>query len=873
MNDISESFWDKLKKIYFGHENGETEWKDEEPYLCKILPAIQEELSGWYEIDSPIDRGGAGLVVRLVDIRLARATAGTANSPTIYRALKIPRPISEREGLLIAMLNKEASFLASLTHSNVIKIYTFGTVKVEEFTFPYYVMDYIQDAMSPVAFAALENTTLADDMLRIFSDMLDGYCYLTEFGVRHNDPKPDNVLVDKKGRGIISDLGSAKRFNSNDASTIIPFTRRYASNDKRQRATGPATDDDRVRLAIAPNDIPIEWDIYSVGLSFYEILEAFCKTHLCEMRNPRSKYINLYLRLLIGRMLGKDILESQMVLSMPKCFYDQLHYVNFKDTKHDLDKLMGRVSLADLVPELDMDSKRVVQCPMSGTVPITNRLSCILEHPTLRRLMSVTQLGLLAYIYPNATHSRYEHSLGAYGNAVRMLHALWNDQQNPIFRLIMSKAELEACLLTVLLHDLGQYPLAHDLEEAYPELFQHEELSMKFLDTSTATRGNSIAVLIDSLWGAGTAARVKQIFSASPNLFRKPIVDRILHTIVDGPLDADKLDYIARDSSRLNIPYGLVLDYERIINSLTVVHERQGDDFYAVIGIHEKGRIGAECVAFARYALFAAVYWHHTSRAIKAMIHRAVWGMSLGNNKKVVREQFRKLLLKNKLPAVQATMFADQSKYCSPTWPGVAPTDLHILLWIRQSTSPAGQKLIDGLIQRKLFKRALVVAGEKQANLIKPLQKLRRQSEGVGESMKRLDRLLAEKIATHLQNLTPQERNVTDAFSSEISQSFMDRVMDGDILVVVDVPKSDMSKLDELRCLPEADRWKPATENTKPVTLQDSPVWSSLVKSFGAGASKIRVFVHPDWADTVRNIPRKGLEGMLSASITEVSDY
>lgn len=289
-----------------------------------------------------------------------------------------------------------------------------------------------------------------------------------------------------------------------------------------------------------------------------------------------------------------------------------------------IDKLMGKIGLAVLVPELDMDSKRVVQCPMSGTVPLTERMSEILKHPALRRLMSVTQLGLLAYVYPNATHSRYEHSLGAYGNCVRMLHSLWEDQQNPMFRLVMNKADMEACLLATFLHDLGQYPLAHDLEEADPDFFHHEDLLGEFLQKPVGGEGQSLATLIDTHWGAGTTNRVKSIFASRPNNFRAAIKDRILHTIVDGPLDADKLDYIARDSSRLGLSYGQILDYERIFNSLTVVHERKGDDLFAVIGIHEKGRTGAECVAFARYALFSAAYWHHTSRAIKSIIHRAV---------------------------------------------------------------------------------------------------------------------------------------------------------------------------------------------------------------------------------------------------------
>jgi len=867
MTEISESFWNQLKEIYLKNQHGEEEWNEEELSLRKILRALQKELDGWYEIDSPINRGGAGLVMKVRDLRLAMATPDTGESMKTFRALKFPRPISNRQDLLIAMLNKEASFLASLTHSNVIKLYAFGSVKADSFAYPYYVMDYVQDAMSPVEYATRQSTTLSDDLLRIFSDILEGYCYLSALKVCHNDPKPANVLVDIKGRAIISDLGSAKRLDSGDSTTTIPFTGRYAPPDKIRRATEAPTDDDRVRLTIVPKEIPVQWDIYSVGLSLLEIVDAFCSAHPHEMKNPRSKYIILYLRLLIGRMLGSDIPEIQTVLALPKCFYQQLQYFTFEDAKHDLDKLMGKVSLSVLVPELDVDSKRVIQCPMSGTVPWTERVSEILKHPAMRRLISVTQLGLLSYIYPNATHSRYEHSLGAYGNCVRMLHALWEDQQNPLFRLMMNKADLESCLLTVLLHDLGQYPLAHDLEEADPDFFDHEDLSMDFVDEPLGVHGQTLGNLIDKHWGPGTTKRVKDIFGTRPNIFKSPIKDRILHSIVDGPLDADKLDYIARDSSRLHVPYGEVLDYERIFNSLTVVHEREGDDLFAVIGIHEKGRTGAECVAFARYALFSAVYWHHTSRAIKAMIHRAVWEMPKRGT--LFRAEFMAVLLAHKLPPIQATLFIEAEEYNRPTWPGIAPTDLQILQWIWTNTSTSGRQLIDNLIERKLFKRALVVAGSKHRDLIKKLQKIRRDSEHGIENMIRLESLVAGKIAAHLENLSPQRRVETAALSTEFSTSFREREKAGEVLVLVDIPKPELSKLDELRCLPEADRWKPVTEHTTPVTLEDSQVWSSLVESFGEGAGKIRVLVHPDFTDTVRNLTRDELEGILKASVTE----
>jgi hypothetical protein len=233
------------------------------------------------------------------------------------------------------------------------------------------------------------------------------------------------------------------------------------------------------------------------------------------------------------------------------------------------------------------------------------------------------------------------------------------------------------------------------------------------------------------------------------------------------------------------------------------------------------------------------------------------------------REELMHLLLENKLPPIQASLFDEESDYSRPAWPGVAPTDLQMLIWIWRHTSKVGRSLIESLISRRIFKRALVVTAGHHRDLTKKLQKIRRFPEAPFEKMIRMEQLMAEKIAQHLDELSAERRNETDAFSAVISKSFLERAKAREILLLVDIPKTDVSNLDELRYLPEADRWKPITEHAKPITIEDSPVWSSLVDSFGEGVGKIRVLVHPDFADTVRSLRRDELEGFLSASATE----
>ena len=95
----------------------------------------------------------------------------------------------------------------------------------------------------------------------------------------------------------------------------------------------------------------------------------------------------------------------------------------------------------------------------------------------MRRLAGVPQLGIISLVYPTATHSRLEHVLGTFTNVVRYCDALYHDPLNSLFKQIVSEADIIALLLAALFHDLGQFPLAHDLEEAAPELFDHEKIA------------------------------------------------------------------------------------------------------------------------------------------------------------------------------------------------------------------------------------------------------------------------------------------------------------------------------------------------------------------------------------------------------------
>src|SRR6185436_17877261 len=121
------------------------------------------------------------------------------------------------------------------------------------------------------------------------------------------------------------------------------------------------------------------------------------------------------------------------------------------------------MSLASL-PELRaLDTRRqLVRIPHELDVPLTDRVKLLVDAPEFRRLAKVSQLGLVGLVYPGACHSRLEHSLGVYRNALVYLKQLSGDER---FAATVRDSDAETLLCAALLHDLGHWPFCHAIED------------------------------------------------------------------------------------------------------------------------------------------------------------------------------------------------------------------------------------------------------------------------------------------------------------------------------------------------------------------------------------------------------------------------
>ncbi len=225
----------------------------------------------------------------------------------------------------------------------------------------------------------------------------------------------------------------------------------------------------------------------------------------------------------------------------------------------------------------------------------------LVDTPVFQRLRYVRQLGLAYLVYPGATHSRFEHALGAYHLARHTLSLL---QESDALDGI-DEGELPIVRAAALLHDVGHYPFSHALEEI--GVPHHETVARPLLTTGTVA-----AILSDEL-GADAPERVLDLIcgnSESP-----------LQGLISGSLDLDKIEYLKRDAMMCGVPYGEI-DVDRLLHSLVLVNDP--DNGRRRIGVREKGLAALESLLFAKYQMYRNVYWHHAVRSATAMYKRLV---------------------------------------------------------------------------------------------------------------------------------------------------------------------------------------------------------------------------------------------------------
>jgi len=249
---------------------------------------------------------------------------------------------------------------------------------------------------------------------------------------------------------------------------------------------------------------------------------------------------------------------------------------------------------------VSLSRAEVVRDPLWDNIRIEQDALALIDTPAVQRLRYVRQLGQAFLVYPGATHTRFEHALGAYHLARRALAQLEDTEG----RGAIAPDAARMLRYAALLHDIGHYPFSHALEEA--GLPNHEQLASRQLENGEV-RGvlERLAIPAESL--------LCLIQGSS---------DAPLAGLISGSLDVDKLDYLSRDAWMCGVPYGTI-DVDRLLACLTLVCA-PGPGGTPLLALQEKGLSALESLLFAKYQMYRNVYWHHAVRSATAMFKRLV---------------------------------------------------------------------------------------------------------------------------------------------------------------------------------------------------------------------------------------------------------
>ncbi len=274
-----------------------------------------------------------------------------------------------------------------------------------------------------------------------------------------------------------------------------------------------------------------------------------------------------------------------------------------------------------------MDIRDVIH----GVIPIEAHELPVLDSYLFQRLRQIRQTGFAEHSYPGATHNRYIHSVGA-------LHTITETFESIFFGL--KKRNYDAwksfralARFAAALHDIGHGPLSHTTEFAMPEVSKlgthpgskrkatHEDYTLKIildspltplLEKAGAPFGFSplhVAALIDTDIKLNEDFFIERIDGEKLN-FRP-----ILHQLISSEMDADRMDYLRRDSFYSGVNYG-VFDYSWILRN-SCAHSRDGKVYLA---IKHRALYAFEDFLLARFNMFLQVYLHHKTVVYDEML-------------------------------------------------------------------------------------------------------------------------------------------------------------------------------------------------------------------------------------------------------------
>lgn len=239
---------------------------------------------------------------------------------------------------------------------------------------------------------------------------------------------------------------------------------------------------------------------------------------------------------------------------------------------------------------IEMNEKRVLRDAIHDYIHVDHLIIWhLINSKEMQRLRRVKQLGGTYQVFQSAEHSRFVHSLGVYQVVRKMLETECLDDY-------LSDYDKLCVMCAGLLHDIGHGPFSHSFEGVFHE--DHEDMTVRIL-----LEDSEVHDILSSLHQdlpQDVAAIIQHTHS-----------NHILIQMVSSQLDADRMDYLLRDSYMTGTTYGK-FDMSRILRTMRICNGK--------LVFKESGVQAIENYILARYHMYWQVYYHPTARSYEHLL-------------------------------------------------------------------------------------------------------------------------------------------------------------------------------------------------------------------------------------------------------------
>lgn len=293
--------------------------------------------------------------------------------------------------------------------------------------------------------------------------------------------------------------------------------------------------------------------------------------------------------------------------------------------------------------------------PIWGTISLRPLEVALVDSPLLQRLRHLKQLGVAHWVYPGADHSRFEHTLGVLHQTQQLVSAINRAGVTKYNQQIISEDDVQMLRVAALMHDIGHPVLSHVSEYALmfdPVVLLAVQRERRVVSEKVTVSelvaakivGSDVFVELLSVIGMehAKAGLPPTNWISKPREFADQVGKTILgqnvssriplmHEIVSGPYDADKLDYMVRDPKAAGIP--AIIDISRLVQKLTVerINSRdlpetvgrlvpQGTPEVYFFGFPWSGLSVIDELLLGRMMLYAKLYRHPKVAGLEAII-------------------------------------------------------------------------------------------------------------------------------------------------------------------------------------------------------------------------------------------------------------